>query len=93
MHVFRLTPVPEHLGHSDWQRSTHKGRCLVYAKNEEQARDYAKAEFDIAAEKSGSAHLVPKTPWVQPERVECTKIPHTGGDLASQGTVIPDEPV
>ncbi len=92
MHVFRLTPVPENLVHPDWQRSTHKERCLVYAKNEEGARIYAKAEFDISVESSIPAHLVPTTPWVQPELVECTELPHTGGDLASEGTVISDEP-
>ncbi len=92
MPLFKLKPVAENLGHFDWVRSTHKDECHVSAANEREAREFAKAAFDIAASKPTPSALVPVNPWLNSDLVECKAVAHLGGDMPPHGMVtIPSE--
>lgn len=75
MPKYVLEPID--FSHPDWERSTHKDRCLVHAPDEEAAREYAQREFDIAARRRLGAD-VPLPPWTNPERVQAREIFSTG---------------
>lgn len=68
MPLFELTPVD--LSHHDWQASTHKNRCRIHAPDEESAKVWANAEFDIAAPRSAGGDIA-LPPWPNPERTVC----------------------
>ena len=87
MRVFRLTPI--NLAHPDWKRSshTHKDGCLVHAKDAESAREYAKREFDIAAERRPAREETPLPPWTNPDRVECKEIANFTPESNIEGLV------
>ncbi len=87
MPLFKLRPVAENLAHPDWGRSTHTAECQVRAANESEAREFAKAEFDIAAGKPTPGALIPASPWLNPDLVECKGVAHFGGDMPPHGTV------
>ncbi len=92
MPLFKLKPVAENLGQFDWVRSTHKDECHVSAANEREAREFAKAAFDIAASKPTPSTLVPVNPWLNSDLVECKAVAHLGGDMPPHGMVtIPSE--
>ena len=86
MPLFKLRPVAENLDHPDWARSTHTAECQVRAANEREAREFAKAEFDIAASKPTPSALVPVNPWLNPDLVECKDVAHLG-DMPPHGMV------
>lgn len=71
MPVFKLKPID--LDHPDWECSTHKEECLVYAETEDQARDVATFQFKIATAKKVGAE-VPRSPWRNPDLVESVEI-------------------
>lgn len=87
MPVFSLRPVAENLTHPDWVRSTHTKECHVSATNEAEARDFAKSKFDIAASKPSPSALVPVSPWLNPDLVECKEVGQIGGDAMPHGMV------
>ena len=88
MPLFKLRPVAENLTHPDWARSTHTDECHVSAENEREAREFAKAKFDIAASKPTPSALVSTSPWLNSDLVECKDVAHLGGDMPPHGTVL-----
>ena len=88
MPLFKLRPVAENLTHPDWARSTHTAECQVRAANESEAREFVKAEFDIAAGKPTPGALVPANPWLSYDLVECKEMGDFGGDMPPHGTVL-----
>ncbi len=92
MPLFKLRPVAENLTHPDWARSTHTAECQVRAANEREAREFVKAEFDIAASKPTPSALVSTSPWLNSDLVECADVRHLGSDIPPHGMVtIPSE--
>ena len=83
MPVFRLTPIPECLEHPDWIRSTHTRECHVSVADCNEARRFAKGEFDIAAGKPAPGALVPNSPWLNSDLVTVMK------SRRSQETLVP----
>jgi hypothetical protein len=87
MPVYSLRPVADNLTHPDWARSKHREQCHVSARNEEEAREFAKNEFDIAASKPMPGSSISVNPWLNPDLVECTGVGQFGGESMPHGMV------
>ncbi len=66
----------------------HTAECQVRAANESEAREFVKAEFDIAAGKPTPDTLIPTSPWLNTDLVECKAVAHFGGDMPPHGMVL-----
>ena len=71
MPIWKLTPLDKTSDH--WKRSTHKDHVIVRAATEDQAREKAVSEFDIAAEGVPGGNTL-FNPWDQPELVSCQRL-------------------
>ena len=71
MPIWRLDPI--HPDDHHWRASTYTGPLSVRAADEIKARELAASAFRIGAEKS-EARDVPRSPWLFPWLVTCTRI-------------------
>jgi len=79
MPVWSLTPVD--LDDPDWEASSHRGRVVVRAANEQQARSVAAQAFDVKTGfRPGEGMRFP--PWTRAEMVRAERIddPRFEGD-------------
>lgn len=73
MIAYLLEPITPGLGHVNWKASTHRTPLIVFAKNEDKARDYAVSATVIGVErKLGQPTAFP--PWRDPELVSCSQV-------------------
>ena len=80
MKIWRLEPID--LTSPHWERSTHRGRLIVRAADEERARTLAKLAFDKASEHQHAEPNPLLPPWSQEELVACVLL---------EGSVYPDD--
>ena len=74
MPVYRLMPIE--MDNVKWNRSTHRGSCLVNADSEGEARGLAAGIYGVAAaatERQPDGSL-PTSPWNDPTLVSCDDV-------------------
>ena len=81
MPVYRLMPIE--MDNVKWNRSTHRGSCLVNADSEGEARGLAAEKYSVAATERQPDGLLPTRPWNDPTLVSCDDVSSKYPDLAA----------
>ena len=87
MNIYNLRPKVEGLENSNWQASTHKESCLVYADNVQEAIKFAYDKFRTAVLRPPLGQKIPTNPWNNPDLVMIIEVADMSGVLPPKGTV------
>lgn len=72
MPIYQLTPM--NLDSPNWEASTHKGPCIVRARNDVDAAATAHRAFFQAAGRGSPGDKLKLSPWTLPEEIKCTRL-------------------